>query len=58
MYQGFNLDPLLENVDSPMAKGAVRVFQSDKIEKICIWWQVISGRSITGAVIGVSERRL
>ena len=52
MYQGFNMDPLLENLDSPMAKGAVRVFQSEKIEKICIWWQVLSGRSISGAVIG------
>jgi len=51
-YQGYNLDPLLENIDSPIAKGAVRVFESDKIEKVCLWWQVLSGRSISGAVIG------
>jgi hypothetical protein len=53
MYQGYNIDLLLENLDSPMAKGAVRVFQSDKIEKVCLWWQVLSGRSISGAVIGI-----
>ena len=36
-----NMDLLLEDLDSPMAKGAVRVFESDKIEKALIAFDVI-----------------
>ena len=31
-YQGFNMDPLLENVESPMAKGAVRELRGQGVK--------------------------